>query len=227
MDDSTIPLVPVNALPSPGHPSSYSDDVRLGPYSPSRYTWEGGKRKGIPMHIQDESSIDDHLREAIRAYFFFAKEIPLPQEAMRPIGIVSDPNSQALRAWWEIQLGRVKGIVNDASRLQTIWNNSKHSSIRSATGRIQTVALVFLLMTFDHGGARIGSNNLPTASQSMENLLRKERALATHPVQLRNPSVTSGRVRVGGLLPGPVRPDTFTLRHYWAHPWIMSSWVAG
>ena len=106
------------------------------------------------MHIQDSSSIEGHIRKAINSDFFLAKEIPLPPDVLRSIGIVADSNPQALRAWWKLQLERVKGAVRDAADLQPIWDNASPASIRSATGRLRPVALAFLLKTFDLGGER-------------------------------------------------------------------------
>ena len=151
MREATIPIFSVDGLPSPDKPTSFNDDLRLGSFRPSRYTWAGEQRKGIAMHIE-ASSIDDHLQKAIRADFFLSKEIPLPPEVIKSIGVIANSDPRALRAWWKLQLARVKGVVNCAADLQEIWNNSTPDYIKTSTGKLQTVALAFLLRTFDLGG---------------------------------------------------------------------------
>ena len=154
MKEATIPIFSVNGLTSPDKPTSFNDDLRIGSFRPIRYTWAGEQRKGIAMHIMGASSIDGHLRKATKADFFLPKEIPLPPEVARSVRIIAESGPKALRAWWELQLDRVKGIVNCAADLQTMWNDAAPTSIKSATGRLQRVAHSFILKTFDLGGGK-------------------------------------------------------------------------
>ena len=163
MQEAAIPIFPAGGLPSPDRHTSYNDELRLGPFHPSRYTRADEQMKGVTMHIDDASSIDGHIRKAIDAEFSLSNQIPLPSDVSRSIRIVAESNPMAPRAWWKLQLDREKGVVNSAADIQEFRNCSKPASIRSETWRLQAVALAFLLRTFDLV-ARIGSNNLHTAS---------------------------------------------------------------
>ena len=153
-DDAAIPIFPAVGIPSPDRLPSYNDELRLGSFLPSRYTWAGEQRKGISMHIKDSSPSEGHARKSVESDFSLANEIPLPPEALRSIDIVAYSNPQAVRACWGIQFERVKGVVRGAADLQTIWGNATPASIRSGDGRLRTVAMAFLLKTFDLGGQR-------------------------------------------------------------------------
>ena len=154
MKNATIPIFSAEGLPSPHRPKSYNDNLRLGSFRPSRYTWAGEQRKGLNTFIEDSSSIEDHINKAVQSDFFLAKEIPLPPEVVKSLSIVARSDPQALRAWWKLQLEKVRGVVRDASDLQAIWNNATPSSIKPATGKLQTVAIAFLLGNFDLGGEK-------------------------------------------------------------------------
>lgn len=103
------------------------------------------------MRIEDAPSIGDHLRETIKADFFLPKGIRLSTEVTRSIRIVAEFRPQAFRTWWEIQLNRANGVVNSAADLQKISVNSAPALLWSATGRLQSIALAFLLKTFGRG----------------------------------------------------------------------------
>lgn len=153
MKKAAIPEFSLVGLPSPDRPTSYNDDRRLGSFRPIRYTRAGEQRQGIATYIDDASSIDDHLRKSIEADFSLSQEIPLPSEVARSIRIVDGSSHMALRAWRKLQLDRAMGLVNSAADLQEFWNFPTPASIRSATGRLHTVALALLLKAFDLGGA--------------------------------------------------------------------------
>ena len=116
------------------------------------------------MNITDASPIDDHILRAINSDFCLPNEIPLPPDSARSIDIVPESDPKALRAWRGLQLDRVKGIVNSATDFQAIWISAAPTSIKSATERLQTVALTTLLQTFDLGG-RLGLSSSPAVSR--------------------------------------------------------------
>ena len=150
------------------------------------------------MHIKDSTSIDDHLRRAIKADFFLSEEISLPPEVVRSVRISADSDPKALRPWWKLQLNRVKGVVNSAADLQTIWNNATPTSIKPATGRLQTVALAFLLTTFDLGGEK-WIKQFTYGFPLIGTYPRKVCTLVTHPANLRHPYGAFGKARRRGF----------------------------
>lgn len=64
MREAEIQIFSAAGLPSPDQHTSYNDDIRLGSCRPIRYTWAGGQRGAISMHIGDASPIDDHRRKS-------------------------------------------------------------------------------------------------------------------------------------------------------------------
>ena len=48
----------------------------MGPFQPSRYNWEGEKRKGFAMHIRDASSIAAHIQKAVVEAFYMPNGAP-------------------------------------------------------------------------------------------------------------------------------------------------------
>ena len=106
------------------------------------------------MRIDDSSSIDDHIRKAIGADFFLSHATTLHPEVARSIRILARSNPVALRARWELQLEGAKGVVNTASGIQEIRHNATPGTIRSATCRLRTATLAFVLKTIDLGRER-------------------------------------------------------------------------
>lgn len=116
------------------------------------------------MQVADASSIDGQIREEIDADSHPRAEIPLRPEVVKSIRIVSESDPKAVRTWRRLQLERIKGVVNSASDIQEVRNNSTHAPTKGASGKLQTAALAFLLNTPDLGGGG-GSGNSNTISR--------------------------------------------------------------
>ena len=113
MIEAAIPISSVKFPASSEQHTAYNDDHRVGSSRPIRYKWEGEQGKRIAMRIDEASPIEDHIRnrKAVVAGYFITKEIPLRQEATGSIRVVPD----SIRALRELQLGRARGVFNDAA----------------------------------------------------------------------------------------------------------------
>ena len=80
MERATIGDIDITGLPHLLDPGLANDDLRLSSFRPSRYIWGGEQRKGVLMHIEDATSIDDHINKAVNQDFLLARSIPLPPE---------------------------------------------------------------------------------------------------------------------------------------------------
>ena len=61
MEKAKIGPINITGLPLLQGPGPADDDIRLSSLRPIRYIWGGEQRRGILMHIDDASSIDDHV----------------------------------------------------------------------------------------------------------------------------------------------------------------------
>ena len=91
-------------------PDSYSDDLTLGSFTPSRYTWAGVQRKGIFFHIKDSVSIIDHDIQAVYLYFFMAKESRLPGAIRASLAYIATVERETHRGLPVGQIARVRKI---------------------------------------------------------------------------------------------------------------------
>ena len=94
--EAAIPIFSAGGSASSEQPTTYNDDLRLGSFRSSRYAWPGEQRRGILMHIDDSSPVDEHLRWEVAADFCLPDENPLPQEIATSIRIVSESDHNAL-----------------------------------------------------------------------------------------------------------------------------------
>ena len=104
------------------------------------------------MHIDDATSIGDHLRRAIREDFRIAKEIPFPDELSGSVRFINNSDPKATRLWWELHAERVGNLAGDLAETQMIWGARTPERIASATGKLKTVALLELSHNFHLGG---------------------------------------------------------------------------
>ena len=153
MDKASLGDIDITGLPPLRDPGFANDDLRLTSFRPSRYIWGGEQRRGVLMHIDDASSIDDHINKAVNQDFLLARSIPLPDEVNESLSFIANTKPSHLRTFWNHQLKRVAHWVDLTNGIQRIWDCSTSPSIRSATGKLKSVAISALLDNFDLGGS--------------------------------------------------------------------------
>ena len=60
--DANLRPFEVVPIPTCTRPESYNIDLKLAPFTPSRYTWSGEQRKGAVRHITDSTDRVGHAR---------------------------------------------------------------------------------------------------------------------------------------------------------------------
>ena len=105
------------------------------------------------MHIDDASSIDDHINKAVAQDFFLAKAAPLPAELDESIEFISTTPACKLHSFWDAQLKRMADYVALTSGARRIFGDATPPEIKSATGTMRSVATSALLGNYDMGGA--------------------------------------------------------------------------
>ena len=132
------------------------------------------------MHIDDASSIDDHMNKAANQDFLLARSIPLPDDVNESLSFIANTKPSHLRTFWNHQLKRVARWVDQTNGIQRIWDCATSPPIRSAAGKLKSVAISALLGNFDMG-ARLGFPNSPTASHLWVTCRRKASTRGTPP----------------------------------------------
>ena len=135
-------------------PNSYNNDLELGSFTPSKYTWAGEQRRGVVCHVTDSSDPMDHTRKAMDIEFFLAKPIPLPAEIKASLSFIQDVDANEVTDFWLEQLAVVRGIVRDAAPIQKQWEDAIPSAGTAKPPTLRTVALLHLMKTFGLGGDR-------------------------------------------------------------------------
>ena len=105
------------------------------------------------MHIDDASSIDDHVNKAVDQDFLMARPIPLPAEVDESRALIATNPPRGLLSFWNFQLKRVANYVDLTSGIQKIWDNAAPPEIRDASGKMKSIAISALLGNYDIGGA--------------------------------------------------------------------------
>ena len=120
-------------IPPLARPTSFNDDLHIGPFRPSKLAWSGEQRRGIAMHVNDAASIEGHVMKAMFLEFFRAKDISLPREIETAMDqMISTPVSLQVGFRRE-QIDRVKKVVEDAAALHADWYSKTDSRIQPAT----------------------------------------------------------------------------------------------
>ena len=105
------------------------------------------------MHIEDASSIDDHVGKAANQDFLMDRSTPLPAEVAESIAFIATTPSRDLLPFWDFRLKRVANYVDLTSGIQKIWGNAAPPEIKTATGKMKSIAISALLGNYDLGGA--------------------------------------------------------------------------
>ena len=105
------------------------------------------------MHIDGASSIDDHINKAANQDFLMARSTPLPAEVVEPIAFVATTPSKEILSFWDFQHKRVANYADQTCGAQRIWDNAAPPEIKSATGKMKSVAISALSDNYDLGGA--------------------------------------------------------------------------
>ena len=104
------------------------------------------------MHIADATSIDNHIRSAIKEDFYLAKETLIPGELSGSIRFVNNSDRMAIRLRMGFQAGRVGGLAEDLTETQMIRGARTPDCIASASGKLKTVSILALSPNFHMGG---------------------------------------------------------------------------
>ena len=105
------------------------------------------------MHIDDATSIDDHIAKAVNQDFLLARSIPLPAEVGDSVAFIATTKPAHLRAFWRHHLKRVNHWVRLTEDARRIWDCAAPPSISSATGKMKSVANSAPMGNFDMGGS--------------------------------------------------------------------------
>ena len=81
------------------------------------------------MHIDDASSIDDRIDEAVVQDILMARSVHPPTEACESVVFISTTPSRRLHSFWDSQLKRVANYVDLTSGIQRIWGDDAHPEI--------------------------------------------------------------------------------------------------
>ena len=135
-------------------PTSYNNDLELGTFTPSKFTWAGEQRKGLDCHITDSTDIEDHTRKAMDLEFFLAKPVPLPDEIRESLEFIKGAETADISEFWTNQLMMVRKIVDDAKLTQQQWEDLIPNKEHRRPPSLRTVALLHLMKNFDLGGDR-------------------------------------------------------------------------
>ena len=105
------------------------------------------------MHIDDATSIDDHLGKEVIRYFFLANAIPLPGEVDESLAFIAGAPPAKIHPFWNSQLTKVADYANYTMGIQKIWGNAAPPEIRSDTRRMQSISISALLDNYGPGGS--------------------------------------------------------------------------
>ena len=115
------------------------------------------------MHIGDASSIFDHIDKAVVQDFLMTRSTPLPIEVGETLVFISTTPSKEIRSFWAFQPKREARYVDITSGVQRIWDNAAPPGIKTATGKMKSLAISALLGNYDMG-AHLGWLNSHSAS---------------------------------------------------------------
>ena len=154
MERAKIKKFEKGAIPPCHKPTSYNNDLELGTFIPSKYTWSGEQRKGLDCHITDSTSIDDHTRKAMDLEFFLAKPVPLPDEIKDSVEFIRNARTEDVLDFWTNQLATVREVVQEAESTQKQWDDQMPNKGQRRPPTLKTVALLHLMKNFGLGGDR-------------------------------------------------------------------------
>ena len=141
-------------IPPCQRPESCNNDLELGSFRPSRYTWDGEQRRGIFCHIAESSSIIDHVDKEMDLEFFLSKEVPLPSEVGQSLKMIVGANPIQIKQFWHDQILRVERIAQQAEHTQKQWDLLTPKELRNSRSPIKTVAILDLMNQYGLGGKR-------------------------------------------------------------------------
>ena len=141
-------------IPACVKPASYNNDLELGTFTPSKFTWAGEQRKGLDCHITESTDIDDHTRKALDLEFFLSKPVPLPAEIRESLEFIRGAETNDVADFWTKQLMMVRKVVDDAKTIQQQWEDQIPNKEDRRPPSLRTVALLHLMKNFDLGGDR-------------------------------------------------------------------------
>ena len=148
---TALPFRP-DLTPPLARPTTFNDDLSLGPFRPRKHVWSGEQRRGIAMHVADAISIPGHVMKGLGLEFFLAKDIPLPEEISEAISFMLSTLLSPQADFWTDQLARVRLVVEQASDLQREWYQKVDPRIHCAAGKFNFIAMMSLMDQFNMGG---------------------------------------------------------------------------
>ena len=140
-------------MPIPSPKLDYNDDVHLPFYSSSSRTYADKQRRGLQEEHTECSSIEEHVKAALKAPFFLALHTPLPSSLSKAISFVSECAPELVTSFWEKQLGELTKLASDASDTNESWKKLIPTEIRPAAGKLNLPALMSLMDQFGLGGS--------------------------------------------------------------------------
>ena len=105
------------------------------------------------MRIDDATSIDDHINKAVAQDCFLSKETPLPEDVAESVALTPTTRPARLRPFWAPQLKRAAEYADLSQGAHRIRDNAAPREIKSAAGRMKSIAISALLNNYDIGGA--------------------------------------------------------------------------
>ena len=141
-------------IPACTKPASYNNDLELGTFTPSKFTWAGEQRKGLDCHITNSTDTEGHTRKALDLEFFLSKPVPLPGEIRESLEFIKGAETNDVADFWTKQLMTVRQVVDDAKMTQRQWEDLIPNKEHRKPPSLRTVALLHLMKNFDLGGGR-------------------------------------------------------------------------
>ena len=86
------------------------------------------------MHIDDATSVQNHVEKAVKEEFYLSNDIPLPPEVDDSIRFIRSSTYAGAKSFWPNQLKKVGSYVTAAQGIQDLWTKETPPSIRPATG---------------------------------------------------------------------------------------------
>ena len=147
--------------------------------------------------------------------FYLSKETPLPPEVDEPLRFIRDNTYDGAKFFWPNQSKRVMKYAAAAQGIQDLWNKETPPPIRSATGKLRSVALTALLQNFGLKESR-WMTQFAYGSPSLETYPRGAFILGTWTSFHHLRRISSGRNHRDALHHAQNTPATFTPENYGA-----------
>ena len=131
---------------------SYNNDLELGAFSPSKFTWAGEHRKCLTCRITDSKGPAGHTFKAMGLEFCLAKPVPLPGEIRESLEFAQWADNHVVSQFSTDQLAKVRKIADDAKTTQQQWEGRIPNKGQRRPPPFRTASLIRIMVNFGIGG---------------------------------------------------------------------------